>query len=288
MKENPFENALDSVAVQEKPKPKPVSFLEMMDFLGPVIWDIETGPLPDEKLTELFKFDPATVKGYELIDKEFDPASVKLGRMKDQAKIDAKIEAEREKFESAKAAAIEGMVTAEVDAFAAFKSKAALSALTGQVLAIGYLDLGAEELDVAIDDGRGDEKLLLTAFWEVFRMCLVREVSMIGFNTTGFDVPFIIRRSWAHGVTVPKGLFQNGRYLHRSLRDLRELWACGEYHPSGTLDDLAALFGTTRKNGDGGQFHKLWSGTPEERQQALDYLKNDLVMTKEVARAMQI
>lgn len=285
---NPFEDALDSVAAPE-PEPKPAAnFDDKFDLTDRLIWDIETGPLPDDRLREMFQFDPSSVKGYELLGKDFDPAAVKLGRMKDEEKIAAKIQEELEKFNAAKAAAVEAMKTAESDAFAAFKDRAALSALTGQVLAIGYLSPCVNENSTVIDDGGGDEKTVLRNFWDVFRKCVRCHAVMIGFNTTGFDVPFIIRRSWAHRVLVPNGLFRNSRYLPSTFCDLREIWACGEYRPSGTLDDLASLFNATRKNGDGSQFHKLWNGTPEERQQAIDYLKNDLVMTREVADALQL
>ena len=52
------------------------------------------------------------------------------------------------------------------------------------------------------------------------------------------------------------------------------------------LDQLAAFFGTRRKNGDGADFHKQFFGTPEEREEALHYLANDVAVTTEVAAKM--
>jgi len=54
------------------------------------------------------------------------------------------------------------------------------------------------------------------------------------------------------------------------------------------LDQLAAFFGTRRKNGDGADFHKKFFGTPEERRESLEYLNNDVMMTVEIAEKMRL
>jgi len=103
-----------------------------------IIFDIETGAIPDAEWAELFSFDEASVKNFLLLSKEFDPAEVKTGNIKDPAKIKEKVEAAREKFELEKSGAKAAIETARDDAWNKFVEKAALSPLTGQVLAVGY------------------------------------------------------------------------------------------------------------------------------------------------------
>ena len=73
-----------------------------------IAFDIETGPASLEELS--------------LMEVPFDPATVKIGNLKDQVKIEEKIEAARKNH--------------ELD----FINKAALSPFTGRVIAIGWAD----------------------------------------------------------------------------------------------------------------------------------------------------
>jgi putative salt-induced outer membrane protein YdiY len=67
---------------------------------------------------------------------------------------------------------------------------------------------------------------------------------------------------------------------------MREWQFGNRYEGFVKLDQLAAFFGTRRKNGDGADFHKKFFGTPEERVEALEYLNNDVMMTVEIAAKM--
>jgi len=263
------------------------SFIQSLNFKGPLVWDIETGPVDDERLRQFFEFDPTTIKDFDLIGTEFDESTVKYGAMKDEAKRAAKRDEARSKFEAARSAAEAAMVTAEDQSFAEFKAEAALDAKTARILAIGYMDLATGGW--AIDSGgeSEDEATLLKTFWGVVSLCRTKGIPMIGFNTSIFDLPVCARRSFFHHVR-PVPFLQNGRYVDRMFVDLMETWKCGDYRTWVSLDDLAAFFGLTRKNGDGAFFHVLWHGTPEQREQAVAYLQNDLVMTAELAVALQV
>jgi hypothetical protein len=58
-----------------------------------IVFDIETGPLPsDEIRANSAPFVPAPPPG------DFDPSAVKLGNLKDEAKIAAKINDAREEY----------------------------------------------------------------------------------------------------------------------------------------------------------------------------------------------
>ena len=103
-----------------------------------IVFDTETAPEPDNVLEGLFTFDKSTVKNYRLLTSDFEPSEVKLGNMKDPAKIEAKIEAARLKFTMDKAAVADNIDTARAEAWQTFRDRAALSPLTGRVLAVGW------------------------------------------------------------------------------------------------------------------------------------------------------
>lgn len=263
---------------------------------GDLVFDIETGPVAGERLEELFagQFDETKVKGFDLIGTEFDPSAVKLGNLKDQAKIDAKIDAKRKEHEKAIAEATIAVAQAREDAWGSFCERAPLSPITGRVLAIGYgrgempLD-GWPQIDVVSENS--SEAAVLASFWAMFDGQIARGAKLIGHNIYGFDLPFLVRRSWLLGVPVPPEAcnLSGGRWQwSRTFVDTMTAWGCGVYGERISLDRAAEFFGVTRKNGDGARFHVLFHGTPDERGQAIDYLANDLVMTWEVAEKVGV
>tara|TARA_R110000824_G_scaffold401783_1_gene616203 strand:- start:26035 stop:26679 length:645 start_codon:yes stop_codon:yes gene_type:complete len=204
-------------------------------------FDIETGPLPDAELLQMIK--------------PFDASEVKLGNIKDPDKIAAKIH-ER-----------------EINHFADARDKAALSPLTGRVLAIGLLT-GLDE-----DCLDSSEASILENFWRRFRNSTNY---FIGFNSNTFDLPFLIKRSWKHNVLVPLSV-RDGRYWSKRFIDLRDTWQLGDRQASGSLDRICCHFGLEGKNGNGKDFARLFE---LDKELALDYLRNDLRMTREVAERM--
>ena len=135
--------------------------------------DIETAPLPNA--AELF-----------------DPADVKVGNLKDEAKIKAKIDAAREEF----------------------TSKAALNWTTGQITCIGMFN---DDLSVAFHPGNGDngmtERDMLEAFWGNWA-----HHQIITYNGYSFDMQFICMRSMVHGISAPFLRARGSKYL-RTLED---------------------------------------------------------------------
>jgi len=154
---------------------------------------------------------------------------------------------------------------------------AALSAQTGAILCIGILRDGAETL---IHDD--DEALLLSKAWSVFETKEADEI-FVTFNGTRFDWPFLARRSYALGVVVPLWYPADGRWPLRTHCDLYTLWQAGDRTESISLDRLARLCGLGGKIGNGAEFGKLWT---EDRNAALDYLRQDLKLTRDLWRRM--
>lgn len=253
-----------------------------------ICFDIETGPLPKNDLVRLMPpFDPTTA----VPDPgDFDPSSVKTGNLKDPDKIAAKVAEAKQAHAAACASIKQRREQAAADYFAAFEGKAALSAITGRVLAIGiyvseYRQGSIELWTVAKDH---DEASLIGDFFRVADNALNRGESIVGHNIHGFDLPFLVRRAWLLGIDVPDG-FYDGRYWNRCFVDTMRVWQLGtrEYI---SLDDIdKALGGPGKPDGvTGADFDRLFHGTKEERDQALEYLRNDVRMTVRVANALQI
>ena len=188
--------------------------------MNTIIYDIETGPLPEADLAALLP--------------PFDPADIKTGNLKDPEKIAAKL------------------AEAEANHRRDFFEQAALDPLTGRVVAVGLL----QKAEFCII-GHDDEAATLREFWDVTRGEMGRINQMIGFNSNAFDLPFLIRRSWKHRVPVPFGI-RRGRYWAEQMIDLRDAWQLGDRQARGSLDVVAKHLGVGAKNGSGADFAKLW------------------------------
>ena len=217
--------------------------------MNTIIFDIETGPLPESELAALLP--------------PFDPAEVKTGNIKDPDKIAAKI------------------AEAEASHRQEFIDRAALDPLTGRVVAVGLLYPDSGEFHVI---GHEDEAATLREFWDVCRGEQGRIHQLVGFNTHLFDLPFLIRRSWRHRVPVPFGI-RRGRYWADEMLDLRDGWQLGDRQARGSLDAIAKHLGVGAKNGRGADFARLWQG---DRGQAVEYLRNDVQLTAKVAEVLGV
>ena len=254
-----------------------------------LVFDIETGCEADSVLATLFSFDESTVKNYRLLTSDFEPGEVKLGNMKDPAKIEAKIEAARLKFMIDKAAVADNIETARLEAWQTFRDRAALSPLTGRVLAVGWWHPPDSYAAYILEDKESvSEKEVIEHFLGLADAMLSDGGSLVGHNIIGFDLPFLLRRGLKYGIRPPRTITNAlAQYRPSSLIDTMREWQFNNRAEGFVkLDQLAAFFGTRRKNGDGADFHKKFFGTPEERQEALEYLNNDVMMTVGVAEKM--
>ena len=196
-----------------------------------IVFDIETGPLPFDLI--------------ESLAPEFEAPS----NYKDPEKIAAAIDAKRD----------------------AWLSKAALSPLTGQVLAIGML------IDGEYQALLGEESAVISQFWNM----LTGSTALIGFNSHRFDLPFLVRRSWAHGIVPPR---VHSRGFPMST-DLMEMWQMGDRQEFVSLDTVARFLGVGAKTGSGAHFAELMKF---DESAALDYLENDIRITAAVAERLGV
>jgi hypothetical protein len=219
--------------------------------MGIMVFDIETGPLPDSHIEQLMP--------------EFDESTVKTGNLKDEAKIQAKIDA-------ASAAHRE-----------TWFGKAALSPLTGEVLAIGYHDTLPDTFCHTCVGDEFTEARLLGDFWNLYSSLTSKGGRLIGFNSNSFDLPFIVKRSWFCGVPVPKSVMDRGRF-NKSV-DLLEVWRITNRNEYISLNAVAKAFGLPGKSGSGADFAKTFK---EDHDEAIRYLKRDVELTYDIAMRMQV
>lgn len=232
------------------------------------IFDIETGAVsnihdligPDDPLPE------------------FDESSVKVGNLKDESKI-------KDKIEYARASHVSGWSEKCRKNREKLIEKAALSPMTGEIVAIGYGDgsgrrviHGASEAD------------MLHEFWAHYRRAIVPTNSgkLAGWFICGFDLPFIVQRSWLREVPVPNGVISSGRYWSATFIDMMDVFRLGVRDNFG-LDEVARYFGFAGKNGEGKEFADKWrSGNDELRKEAVAYLTNDISMAVAVGRRIGV
>lgn len=158
-------------------------------------------------------------------------------------------------------------------------NQAALSAVSGQLLAIGLRQDG--RTTILCDE---KEDTMLWDFWATVAHDGALQGPLIGFNSNRFDIPFLVRRSWRHGVPVPRGLMR-GRYMSDGLIDLMQVWQLGDYQANVKLGTLARWLGVGEKSGDGAAFADLLK---TDREAALNYLRNDVELTEKCAVALGI
>jgi uncharacterized protein YprB with RNaseH-like and TPR domain len=245
-----------------------------------LVYDIETGPLPDETIKALSPpFEPkAKHPG------EFSPAAVKLGLLKDQAKIDAKIADAKAKHEKAVEDFASAVEKEESEYWTNILDRAALSAITGRILAIGYKGEKAQMIDhIAIHSVDAEVKIC-QRFWSKFVECQKSRRPMVGFNSNYFDVPFIYQRSLILSVDIPAAVF-DGKWLTKSFVDLLDYWRLGNRQIWNKLDSISKAMGIGEKPEgiSGKDFSRLYFGTADERKQALKYLEGDLDLTWQFA-----
>jgi len=249
-----------------------------------LIFDIETGPLSDEQLQRFAaKFDPPPHPG------EFDESSVKYGNTKDPAKRAEKLEqcsAEHAAAITNHAATVEA---ARATHWANVVEKAALSPVTGQVLAIGCHSITKKSTSII----EGDETDILSAWWSTYDKMRKSNRHMVGHNIYGFDLPFLVRRSMILRVDVPSSVYTiQGRYVNwdKLFIDTRLHWLLGQTWGDceSSLDLVARALDCGEKPEDvgGGDFARLYRGSPEDRAKAVAYLVNDLSMTAKVAERL--
>lgn len=160
--------------------------------------------------------------------------------------------------------------------------KAALDPITGRIVVLGVKPFGGEPVIF-----EGEERDILFAWWDYFGQG--REFAeFFGHGLKGFDIPFIIKRSWMHGIKVPMDVLfpGEGRFLNaRRFHDTMQAFQCGDMKADWVgLDAVAKFLGFEGKTENiGAQFAEIYAA---DRPRALAYFVRDLEQTEAVAKIM--
>lgn len=161
----------------------------------------------------------------------------------------------------------------------------------GRICVIGYaeraeggdgISTSDHHLEEATDDA---EREMLAAFWEKAKAA----GRMATFNGAGFDVPFIMRRSWLLGVK-PTRAFETVAWKcatgESNHVDIRLVLSAGDPKAKGTMDLYGKLkLGRGKTDGmDGSQVWDYWqAGRLDEIR---DYCKDDCCTTLELLESL--
>lgn len=193
---------------------------------------------------------------------EFEPAA----NLKDPLKIEANIAAKKAKW----------------------LEQAALSPLTGEILCIGIIDATGAFLT----DERPEPEMI-QGFWDMIKEQVLGDISnavhAVGWNCHRFDLPFLIKRSLKHRISVPFGVRLAGAgrgqrsYWHEKLEDAMIQWQLGDREAESSLDSVAKFLGVGKKLGSGADFAFLWKN---DRAAARAYVANDCRLLQQVHERM--
>tara|TARA_R110000823_G_scaffold36242_7_gene99139 strand:+ start:87 stop:884 length:798 start_codon:yes stop_codon:yes gene_type:complete len=236
-------------------------------------FDIETRPCKPELVD---KFTPPF--------EEFNEAELKYGNIKDPVKI-------QEKLNNAKIAHCK----AEAAYLAKAQDKAALSPFTGSICAVGVYGKGGV-LTKYDHDGKSEPEIIRW-FWEVYERLCIREtrkgkkIYLAGWNSDTFDIPFLIKRSWYHGIRIPDNVIDvclSSRHLWTTnLVDLMTVFnAGGDWQKRRFKLDLAGEYLAigNKVNTKNQLFHELfYSEIEEDVSLAIRYYEQDLKLTFDIA-----
>ena len=134
-----------------------------------------------------------------------------------------------------------------------------------------------------------DEAGVLNDFWDVIHSAHNKGGALfVGYCSAGFDLPFVMKRSWALGVHMPDWVF-DGRYTHKSFVDAAIVLACGRREDIVSLDVAARLLGIGKKSGNGADFWREYlSGDDARRDAALAYCSHDKELTLGIAMKLHM
>jgi hypothetical protein len=257
-------------------------------------YDIETGPLPDENLQPGFEDIQQEIdqKYASLILDEFDPSSVKYGNRKTPKSRQVKLDEAIASYDKKQARVVSDMTKERDEAWGKLTGKAALSPTTGQVLQCSFMELNPDgmptpwNLHQRIDM---DEAALIHEVWTALESRRANGFVLVGFNNHGFDNPFLVNRSRILDVVLPDWLQDFRGYWDPNFIDMMKVWHHGQKGFI-KLAKLCELVGIPGKmpDVDGGDFAKLFNGTPEERKLAQDYCAIEMAAMWGLAIKLQL
>lgn len=233
-----------------------------------LVFDIETWPETEDVLGKFADPIPERI--------EFDPSTVKVGNLKDEAKIAAKIEECRIAHEQE-----QDDLTDPSRALDKVKDRACLKGHLGRLYAYGVKDDGFTfEINQVPAPTREQESVLVERLLNTIGNHLSNvgpSAKVAGWNSNGFDLPFLVQRAIILGIRIPFAIRTPVFYNEWSL-DLKDRWSLG--------NDRVGLATVGKALGIGGKEDlsgKLpWEICVENPERARKYLERDIELTWEI------
>lgn len=174
------------------------------------------------------------------------------------------------------------------DQEAKWKERAALSPMSGRIVAFAVAkDDGTAIAEASLDPG--DEKGLLENIWDSLTQHTAYTETVLGWNILGFDLPFVLKRSWKLGVKVPRSTlsYNFGRAkFNRRFVDMMDFWTCGSQERFTRLDTALKFFGLDGKVDLGDElFYQTYARDPEL---AMSYLRRDVLGLVELEKHINV
>ena len=169
-----------------------------------------------------------------------------------------------------------------------FQMKSALQAEFGRVVCVSFGKLKFEDnmpKAQIVSYSGDDEALILTQTFKLMSGLAKNGVKLIGHNVKRFDVPFLCKRAFIHGLEPATPLqVWDKKPWEISISDTSELWSFGAWQEGFTsLDLLATILGVDSPKDDisGADVHsKYYSG---EIERIKTYCEKDVVTLMQIA-----
>jgi len=213
-------------------------------------------------------FDIETIPRQDLpegVKPEFDPESVKLGNIKEQAKIDDKVQKAREEF-------AEGL-----------NKKMSLDPDLCEVVMVSFSTDGKMKsfgLDI-------EEYERVYEAWSNIISAYQGRIPLVSFNGIGFDLPVLLHSAIRLDVPVSPFIYsaitpRYGNHHHYDLMQILAGWDRTKWKP---LDFYLKLFDIGEKSGDGSQVYDMWKAKEYDKIKA--YCEQDVLMTAKLFERLE-
>jgi len=193
---------------------------------------------------------------------EFNPDEVKLGNVKDQSKIDEKIEKAKQEFE-------EGL-----------DKKMSLDPDLCEVVCFSY----------KTQDDKwtyGHDQPLVCDAWEVIRKAFLDHIPLVSFNGIQFDLPVLWHSAMKLNIPVSPQMYSDltKKYDNRYHYDLMQILAGWDRTRWKPLDFYLKLFGIGGKSGEGSEVYGWWKAG--EYDKIKKHCEQDVLLTSKLFERLE-
>jgi len=165
-------------------------------------------------------------------------------------------------------------ITYDIETAGMNDSADALDALKGQIVCIGFKELGKEP---TIFCGP-DERSIVTEAWDYIISKKPLGV-FIGFNTLGFDYPWLVKKGLKH---CPDKV-HDADPMRIPQADVRLILSNGDKYAKGSLKDYCDFFGIEVKTKGTGEDVTVWTKA-REFEKIAEYNREDLIAEEALAK----